>query len=62
MENEKEQNSRSKINYWQLALGLLLNLLTIAVFILLYHAYVVRPQIEISSNQQLEEIQNMPTP
>jgi len=61
MENEKEQNSRSKINYRQLALGLLLNILTIAVFILLYHAYIVEPRIEVSS-QQAETIQNMPTP
>jgi len=61
MENEKEQNSRSKINYRQLALGLLLNILTIAVFILLYHAYIVEPRIEVSS-QQAETIQGVPTP
>jgi len=40
---------------------LLLNILTIAVFILLYHAYIVEPRIEVSS-QQAETIQNMPTP
>jgi len=61
MENEKEQNSRLKINYRQLALGLLLNILTIAVFILLYHAYIVEPRIEVPS-QQAETIQGVPTP
>lgn len=58
---EKERNNRQKINYWQLSLGLLLNILTIIVFILLYHAYIVEPQIGMS-NQQAAPIQNVPTP
>ena len=61
MENKKERNIWHRINYWQLALGLLLNILTIVVFILLYHAYIVEPRIEVS-RQQAETIQNMPTP
>jgi hypothetical protein len=61
MKNEKEQDNRSKINYRQLALGLLLNILTIIVFILLYHAYIVEPRIEVS-NWQGAPIQNTPMP
>jgi len=61
MENKKERNIWHRINYWQLALGLLLNILTIAVFILLYHAYIVEPRIEVPS-QQAETIQGVPTP
>jgi len=61
MENKKERNIWHRINYWQLALGLLLNILTIVVFILLYHAYIVEPRIEVSS-QQAETIQGVPTP
>ena len=61
MENKKERNIWHRINYWQLALGLLLNILTIAVLILLYHAYIVEPRIEVPS-QQAETIQGVPTP
>lgn len=38
----------TKINIKQLVLGVLLNALTIIVFILLYHAYFVAPKINSS--------------
>jgi len=38
----------TKLNIKQLVLGVLLNALTIIVFILLYHAYFVAPKINLT--------------
>jgi hypothetical protein len=51
-ESKKEKtNGWIKVSYFQLALGIILNILTIVVFILLYHAYIVEPQLKSNSFQ-----------
>ena len=37
---------RSTINYKHLLLGILLNALVIVVFLMIYHAYIVAPNLE----------------
>ena len=39
-------NDNTKINWRTILLGLLLNILVIVVFLLLYHAYVIRPRMD----------------
>jgi len=36
---------KKHINYKHLSLGILLNVLVVIVFILIYHAYIIAPQI-----------------
>jgi hypothetical protein len=48
---EEKTNRWIKVSYFQLALGIILNILTIAVFILLYHAYILKPRLEANSFQ-----------
>jgi len=43
--------SKIKINYFQLFLGILLNILTVIVFLLIYHAYIVAPKIVVDEAQ-----------
>jgi len=50
---------KQSINYKNLILGVLLDILVIIVFILLYHAYVVSPQLRASQNNPLELEENI---
>lgn len=46
--------NKKKINYQSFILGLVLNILVIIVFILLYHAYIVEPRINLPQEINLE--------
>jgi hypothetical protein len=54
---EEKPKKWIKVSYFQLALGIILNILTIVVFILLYHAYIIEPRLE-SSNSQMKGLNN----
>lgn len=58
---QKEQKNGWKIDWRSLMLGIALNILVIIVFILLYHAYFVKPKMEGGAQVPLNPIEQQPS-